>query len=383
MPRRNEFSARRTGAVAGRVLTQIRRDRRTLAMMLVMPAIIMLIFGFALGGQVSNVPILVDNQDSGYTASIGTSSASLHLGDQVVQLLRGDSTVSVSTGTYGEGVSGVDSGIYSAAILIPSNFSQISFQKSKGENVTPSIEVYLDGTKPSLDSGVLGALQGSIQNTSGANQFSLIQNYAFGGAKFSGLDVSLPSVIAFVLTFLILLISLLTITRETTAGTLPRLYTTPLTALERLLGYTIALLLLAIVTVAVILLIGVGLFGVVVRGNLALLFGSGVFYALANVLLAVFLSNFAKNELQAVQLAPIIAFPSMALSGMLVPVAALPTWIQPFSRLIPMYYANQMFEGVMLKGYDIGTLSLSFVVVIIMELLFFILAMSTVKDKMS
>jgi len=383
MPRRNEFSARRTGAVAGRVLTQIRRDRRTLAMMLIMPAMIMLIFGFALGGQVSSVPILVDNQDSGYTASIGTSSASLHLGDQVVQLLRGDSTVSVSTGTYGEGVSGVDSGIYSAAILIPSNFSQISFQKSKGGNVTPSIEVYLDGTKPSLDSGVLGALQGSIQNTSGAKQFSLIQNYAFGGAKFSGLDVSLPSVIAFVLTFLILLISLLTITRETTAGTLPRLYTTPLTALERLLGYTMALLLLAISMVAVILVIGVGLFGVVVRGNLALLFGSAVLYALANVLLAVFLSNFAKNELQAVQLAPIIAFPSMALSGMLVPVAALPAWIQPLSRIIPMYYANQMFEGIMLKGYDIGALSFTFIVVIGMELLFFILAMSTVKDKMS
>jgi len=379
---RNRFSSRRTAAVAGRVLTQIRRDKRTLGMMMLMPALIMLIFGFALGGQVSNIPILVDNQDSGYTANLGPSSISLHLGSQLTESLQNDSTVSVTIGTFSSGVSGVDSGTYSAAIFIPSNFSQTMLQKSRGMNTTPSIELYIDGTKPALDAGVMGALQGSVQNASGVKGFSLIQHYAFGGVKFSGLDVSLPSVIAFVLTFLVLLISLLTITRETTSGTLPRLYTTPLTAFERLLGYTIALLLLSILMVAVILVIGVGLFGAVVRGNLALLFSSAVLYALTNVLLAVFLSNFAKNELQAVQLAPLIAFPSMALSGMLVPVTTLPTWIQPLSKIIPMYYANQLFEGIMLKGYDVGTLSFTFLIVICMAILFFVLALSTVKDRM-
>jgi len=346
-----------------------------------MPAVIMIIFGFALGGQVSNAPILVDNQDAGYNATIGPSSLSIHAGNLVLSSLEADSVVKVTVGNYDAGKTGVDSGNYFASILIPSNFSQTVFMKARGSTANPTIEAYLDGTKPSVIAGVMGALQGSIQNASGVKGFNVVQQYAFGGVKFSGLDVSLPSVIAFVLTFLVLLISLLTVARETTSGTLQRLYTTPLTAVERLFGYTMALLALAIMMVVVVLVVGVGLFGVVVRGNVGLLFGAAVLYALSQVLLAVFLSNFAKNEFQAVQLAPLIALPSMALSGMLVPVNSLPGWIQPLANFVPLYYANRLFEGIMLKGFGAANLATEFLVVGGMAVLFLVLALSTVKDR--
>ena len=381
MPRPSRFSFRRSGAVAGRVLAQIRRDRRTLAMLFAMPAVVMLIFGFALGGQVSNVPILVDNQDAGYSANLGTAGVSLHAGYQILASLQTDSTVTVTAGSYSTGRANVDSGTYFAAILIPSNFSQTVLMRAQGRNVTASILVYIDGTKPTIAAGVIGALQSAVQNSSGIKGFSLVQQYAYGGVKFSGLDVSLPSVTAFVLTFLVLLISLLTVSRETTSGTLPRLYTTPLTAVERLLGYTLSLLVVGIMMVVVVLVVGIGLFGAVVRGDTLLLFSAAILYALSQVLLAVFLSNFARNEFQAVQLAPLIGFPSMALSGMLVPISSLPAWIQPFCRLIPMYYANQLFEGIMLKGYDMGALAFDFAIVGAMAVLFLVLAMSTVKDR--
>jgi ABC-2 type transport system permease protein len=350
-------------------------------MMIAMPAVIMLIFGFALGGQVSNAPILVDNGDAGYSATVGTVHITINAGNQLLMGLQKDSVVSVTTGEYGTGEEGVNSGTYFASILIPSNFSQMLFMRSIGENVTPALQVYLDGTKPSVDAGILGALQGVIQNTSSVKGFNIIQQYAFGGAKFSGLDVSLPSVIAFVLTFLVLLISLLTIARETTSGTLERLYTTPLTAIERLFGYTVALLALAIMMVVVVMVVGVGLFGVVIRGSPELLFGTAVLYALVQVLLAAFLSNFAKNEFQAVQLAPLIALPSMALSGMLVPVNSLPGWIQPLANFVPLYYANRIFEGIMLKGYGAGDLAPELIIVSVMAILFLVLALSTVKDR--
>jgi len=381
MPSPTRFSLRRSTAVAGRVLAQIRRDRRTLGMLVAMPAIVMLIFGFALGGQATNVPILVDNQDAGYAAAIGVTGVSLHAGSQVLASLQANSIVSVTTGSFASGKTSVDSGTYFAAILIPSNFSQTILTRAQGRNVTASIQVYIDGTKPSIAAGVLGALQGSVQNASGIKGFNLVQKYAYGGVKLSGLDVSIPTVTAFVLTFLLLLISLLTVARETTSGTLPRLYTTPLTALERLLGYTLSLLVVSIMMVVVVFAVGVGLFGAVVRGNAALLITAAVLYAVVQVLLAVFLSNFARSEFQAVQLAPLIAFPSMALSGMLVPIYSLPGWIQPLSRLIPMYYANQLFEGIMLKGYSAGALAFDFAVLIVMAGLFLVLAMSTVKDR--
>jgi len=146
-------------------------------------------------------------------------------------------------------------------------------------------------------------------------------------------------------------------------------------------GYTLSLLVVSFMMVVVVLAVGIGLFGAVVRGDPLLLFGAALLYALSQVLLAVFLSNFARNEFQAVQLAPLIALPSMALSGMLVPIFSLPAWIQPISKVIPMYYANQLFEGIMLKGYGVGTIAFDFLVVVAIALLFLVLAMTTVKDR--
>ncbi len=139
--------------------------------------------------------------------------------------------------------------------------------------------------------------------------------------------------------------------------------------------------LLGIVMVCVILGIGIGVFGVTVQGNFGLLFFGAVLYALAHIFLAVFLSNFAKNELQAVQMAPLIALPSMALSGMLIPINTFPDWVQTIAHFVPMYYGNRVFEGIMLKGYGIGDLGLEFSVIGGIAVLFFALAVMTVKDR--
>jgi ABC-2 type transport system permease protein len=351
-------------------------------MMIAMPAVVMLIFGFALGGAVKNAPILVDDQDAGYSASIGQNqTVSLHVGQAIVSALRADSRVKVVIGSFDAGKRGVDGGTYYASIYIPESFSQSVFSATREEGVNASVQVYIDGTKPAIEQGILGALQSAAQTSLGARGISLEEQFAFGGVQYSGLDVSIPSVIAFVLTFLVLLISLIIVARETTSGILPRLYTTPLSAIERLLGYSIALLLLGIGMVVVILGIGVGIFGVVVRGSIFLLFLAAVLYALAHVFLAVFLANFARNELQAVQLAPLIALPSMALSGMLIPVSTFPSWVQTVARFVPMYYGNELFEGIMLKGYGISNLALEFAVVGGMALLFLGLAAMTVKDR--
>ncbi len=312
----------------------------------------------------------------------------------------------VTLGNFDEGIRGVDNGTYYAAISIPSNFSQSLFLYQTSQSLqhlgnvslplgvkqmlsvnstslNATVPIYLDGTKPANEASILGALQTALQSSFGSGGVTLDKQFAFGNVEYSGLDVSIPSVIAFVLTFLVLLISLIIVSRESTSGVLSRLYATPLSAIERLLGYSIALLLLGIIMVSVILGIGIGVFGVVVRGSIFLLFFGAVLYALAHVFLAVFLSNFAKNELQAVQMAPLIALPSMALSGMLIPVSTFPDWVQTIAKFIPMYYGNRVFEGIMLKGYGISNLAPEFAVIGGIALLFFVLAVSTVKDRIT
>ncbi len=375
------FSVHRVGAVTWRVLKQIARDRRTLGMMIVMPAVIMLIFGFALGGEVKHVPILLDNQDSGFTVA----GNSLNFGNNITANLQQDYRVKVTLGSFDLGKTGVDNGTYFGAIEIPANFSQQMFLISANQTLqrlgttipqgisltllgnatvgNATVSIYLDGTKPQNEASIIAALQSALQSSFGSSGVTLDKQFAFGNVEFSGLDVSIPSVMAFVLTFLVLLVSLIIISKENTSGVLARIYATPLSAIERLLGYSIALLVLGMLMGGVILGIGVGVFGAVVRGNFALLFFGAVLYALAHVFLAVFLSNFAKNELQAVQMAPLIALPSMALSGMLVTVNSFPNWVQVIAKFIPMYYGNRLFEGIMLKGYGLGDLSWEFGVV--------------------
>ena len=382
MSKAKNFSPSRVIAVTWRVLTQISRDRRTIGQMIFVPAIIMLIFGFVAGGAAKNLPVLVDNQDVGYTISAGQNSTSLHFGNSILSSLQLDDRVKVNLGSFASGKAGVDNGTYYAAVTFPANFSKVLFLRNTGQSLNTPVTVYIDGSNPTIEATVLGALQSSLQNTFGSGGVVLDEQFAFGGVQFSGLDVSIPAVIGLVLTQVVLLISIITLVKETTSGVLSRLYATPLSAFERLLGFSFALLILGIGMTCVVLFIGLVIFGAIVQGSFVLLFFGAVLFALLNIFLAVFLSNFAKNELQAVQMVPLITLPSMALSGMLIPVSSFPGWVQTIAQFVPMYYANKLFEGIMLKGYGISNLAPQFVIIGGIALLFFVMAVMTVKDRM-
>jgi ABC-2 type transport system permease protein len=382
MSKTRRFSLNRVISVTRRVLTQISRDRRTIAQMIFIPAIIMLIFGFVAGGTATNLPIIVDNQDTGYVVPVGQNSSILYFGNSMLSSLQSDDRVNVNLESFDSGKLGVDNGDYYAAIMIPENFSETLFLINSGQSLNASVTVYIDGTNPAIEATLSATIQSSLQNTFGSGGVVVNKQFAFGGVQFSGLDVSIPAVIGLVLTQLVLSISILTLVKETTSGVMSRLYATPLSAFERLLGFSFALLILGIGMTGVVLFIGVVLFGAIVQGSFLILLLGAISYALLTIFLAVFLSNFAKNELQAIQMVPLIVLPSMALSGMLIPVSSFPGWVQTIAQFVPMYYANRLFEGIMLKGYGIGNLTTEFIIIGGMALLFFTLAAITVKDRM-
>ncbi|MFX1481079.1 MAG: ABC transporter permease [Promethearchaeota archaeon] len=378
----SKFSFKRVFLITRRVLRQITRDRRTFGMIIIMPMVVILIFGFALGGDIKNIPILVDNEDLGYTTTVPPGvNLTFTFGDNITTALKSDNRIHYYAGNFFSNKKNVDDGIYYAAIYIPSNFSESIYNKTQGTQINITLYLYIDATKPTIKAIILVALQEALQSALGSKSISIEEQFAFGGIEFSGLDTSIPSVIAFVITFLVLLISLLTIKREALGGTEERLYASPLKASERLVGYTMALTVLALIMATAILVISIVLFGVVIQGNIFLLIGMLVLFSLLHVLLAVFLSNFAKNELQAIQIAPLIALPSMALSGMLVPVNSFPIIVQVIAKFIPLYYGNRIFEGIMLKGWGVVQLWPDILIISIIALICFILALITVKDK--
>ena len=134
--------------------------------------------------------------------------------------------------------------------------------------------------------------------------------------------------------------------------------------------------------IALILIFGIFVFGAKVRGNAFLLIFAALLFGLAHVFMSVFLANFAQNELQAIQFAPLTAIPSMALGGLLIPVVGLPVWLQPVSYIVPLTYGINLFEGIMLKGWGFKELWVDFLVVAGMCLFFFILAVLSVRNRM-
>ncbi|MHA2031484.1 MAG: ABC transporter permease, partial [Candidatus Kariarchaeaceae archaeon] len=209
----------------------------------------------------------------------------------------------------------------------------------------------------------------------------LDEELAFGGVEFSGLDVTIPGVMGYILTFLILLLAVLTVIREDIGKTKMRLFTTPLTPVERILGYVVSLSLLAMLETALVLGIAIFIFGTVVQGSLPLLFFAGLIYGLSNIFLAFFLSNFAKNEFQSVQLAVLVAIPSLAFSGMMIPISSLPPIIATISKFIPLTFAITIFEGIMLRGWGFEELWFEFTLIFVLAALFFILALISSSDR--
>lgn len=367
-----KFAVYRVTALASRVLRQFRRDHRTVGMLVMFPILFMLIFGIVLSGDINNVPIVVENQDAGlFNLMLNQTTV---LGDQIVDGLQDHENVNIIGHNYQEGIDLVEKAEIEASILIPENFTAELLATGNA-----TIIVYFDGTKPQLKAAVYQAVADAIKGLAeGGIQFE--EHPAYGVGELSGLDVSIPAVMGYILTFLILLISVLTAIREDVGHTKSRLFTTPLTPVERILGYVIALTFLAMVETIIVLAISIYVFGATIHGSLGLLFVAGFIYGLAHIFLAFLLSNFAKNEFQSVQMAVLIAIPSLALSGMMLPVSTFPEPIALLSKFIPLTYGIRIFEGIMLRGWGIQQLWFEFTLISVLAVVFFVLALISSSD---
>ena len=217
--------------LATRVMKQLIRDRRTIGMIVIMPIVITLIFGYAIGGTVENVPvaIVLNDQGANITNPSTNTSFKIDLGQVIYSTLKTDSRVKLYNQTdFQQASKDVDNSKYTVAINIPANFStylvnQIINPTSSGSS-DPQITVYVDATEPSLVASVVAALQDAINQTT--SSFTSLTGHSFGiklTKEFansikdvSGLDVAIPGVIALILNFLVLLFSTLLLVRENT-----------------------------------------------------------------------------------------------------------------------------------------------------------------------
>ncbi len=358
------MNARRTGAVALKVLRGIRRDKRSLGLMLVAPMFAMAIFGFVFGTEISDVPVAVVNEDEGTLAEevIANLDASVVRVERVANLSAAEA--------------GVADGTYRAALHFPANFTEgtqprggsvpspgpagipVGGEPGSAPQAPPgsTIGAHVDGSNSQVVAAVsrtlLEAVQATLQEKVGKAPIAVETTFAYAAdAKF--MDFFVPGIMAFAVLMFTTLLTLLAFVGERTTGTLARLLVTPVREAEIVLGYAIAFGVIGVVQALVLLGVALFVFDVLLVGSLALVVLTVALLAVDALSLGILLSAAARREAQAVQFFPLIVFPTFLLSGIFLPAESLPDWLAPLAWAIPPTYAVEALRAIMLRGWGL------------------------------
>ena len=318
------MNLRRAAAVARRIVLQLRHDRRSLALLIIAPMVVLALVG-ALWGTPAVTKVRV--------------VAAGNVEPQLYEALRGTDLV-LSSLDRDAAIEALKAGRADAILEFADN----------------SATVTLEGSDPTRTAAVAGVVEGALTHLIldvPLSSFVKV-DYLYGGPGYSLLDYLAPALIAVFAFFFIFLLATVSFLRERTSGTLERLLATPLTRAELIAGYLAGFALFALLQALVILGFTVLVLKVQYRGNLATIFIVEAVLVVGAVSLGLAISAFARNELQAVQFVPLVLLPQVFLSGLFVPVDQLNDVLRPIAMALPLTYANEALRAVMVKGYALS-----------------------------
>ena len=358
------MSPSRILALAIRLLRQVFRDRRTLALIFVVPLVVMSLLYFVLTSSSSTPTLALVRPTGAGSEQVNTLLDTIWPSQDKLH------TISIQADQVD---SALKNGNADAALVFPDDFAQ---QIAQGKQ--PSVQIVLEGSDPSRASVLrdsasgllhqLGVALSALKNQPGQTRLRIpttaalpltIQDprYLYGGPDYTFNDSLAPVFIGVFSFFFVFLLTSVAFLRERSSGTMERVLVSPLNRAEMVVGYISGFLLFALVQSLLVLLFVVFVLRVHYSGNLALVFLVAVLLTIGSVNLGIFLSSFARNEFQIVQFIPLVFGIQIFLSGVFWPVAQLPQVLRPVSYILPLTYANDALRSVMLKGFGFAEIS--------------------------
>ena len=381
-------SLRRIRAITRKNLQALLHDKRTVGLLIMMPILMMVLFGYAFGRPVRHVPVKIVNFDEGGLGIPYMGINDTKFSEIFIEFLEEDSRVDVKlldSGTFNlsEQVSQIYGGNdYYALIIIPINFTEDMLNFS---NHIP-LSTYIDGSDPQTISSVISVISeaiGTVINEISGEESHLELNliYIAGDPNLRPIDTLAPGILSFALFLFMILTVTGGLTKERTTETLYRVKTTSTSKSEMMIGYLLGNSLIALVQSTLLLLISVFFFQIHIVGNLLLLFFILFIYAMSCVGLGIFASTFAKNEIQAFQFIPLLLIPSMFFSGFIFPINSFPIVFQYASYFIPMTYSINISRAIMINGFGLDMFFMDFLIMILLTVIFLILAIVVFRMK--
>jgi ABC-2 type transport system permease protein len=343
----------RLAAILIKELRQLRRDRLTFAMMIGVPIMQLVLFGFAINTDPKHLPLAVVAFDhSEFSRSFIRGLENSRYFD-----------VTRQPANQAEGERLLDSGEVQFLLVIPPDFAR---RLVRGER--PAMLLAADATDPSASSNALAALSSiraqalrrelngplaTLRSTDPAFELRVQRRYNPEGlARYN----IVPGLIGVILTMTMVMMTSLAVTREHERGTMENLLATPARPIEVMIGKIVPYILIGYVQVLVILVAARLLFDVPMVGSLLLLSLALILFIAANLAVGFTFSTLASNQLQAMQLTFFFFLPSILLSGFMFPFRAMPRWAQAIGEVLPLTHFLRAVRGILLKGNDLAAI---------------------------
>jgi ABC-2 type transport system permease protein len=340
---------RRTQAMVIKEFIQLRRDRLSFGMIIMIPLMQLLLFGYAINTTPRDLPtavLLAERSDVGRSILAALENTRYF---KITRQLNSEAEFDRVLTT----------GQVLFAIEIPAGFERALRRGDK-----PAILVAADATDPVAAGSALGAL-GQLVNTAlqhdrlipetGPPPFEIRNHARYNPAGDTSLNI-VPGLVGTILTMTMLIFTALSVTREIERGTMESLLSMPITPVEIMLGKIVPYIMVGFLQAALIIGLGITVFGVPILGSLTLLAALSTLFITANLSIGYTFSTVAQNQLQAMQMSLMFFLPNILLSGFMFPFAGMPAWAQWIGEALPLTHYLRIVRAIMLKGATLADL---------------------------
>jgi len=348
------FRIPRFAAVLMKEFVQMRRDRLTFAMMIGVPIMQLVLFGYAINTDPKALPsAVVSAESSPFSRSLVSALEN-----------TGYFKVVATPGTVDEADRMLALGEVQFVLQVPEDFSR---RVQRGDHAMVLVEA--DATDPAATSNALSALQqialtgldhdltGALASRKGGPApFEIRVHRRYNPDGITQYNI-VPGLMGVVLTMTMIMMTSIAMTRERERGTMENLLATPVRPLEVMLGKIVPYILVGYVQVVVILTAAKWLFGVPMLGSLVLLSSVLILFIATNLAIGFTFSTLAKSQMQAMQMTMFFFLPSMLLSGFMFPFRGMPEWAQVLGEVFPLTHFLRIVRGILLKGTGFGEIA--------------------------
>ncbi|HWU71714.1 MAG TPA: ABC transporter permease [Pseudoxanthomonas sp.] len=333
------MKARQVFAVMLKEVRQMARDRMTVAMMIGIPTLQLLLFGYAINPDVRNLPAAV--ADMADTAGSRALVQDL-FATGVIRPVAGARTPQELQALLREGRIKV-------GVVVPPDFERRRIDRRE------AMQVIVDGSDISVQATARQLAAMPLDGSSGVQTGQISVLPLYNPRRVSAINV-VPGLVGVILTMTMVMFTAMAIVRERERGNLELLITTPVSSGELMVGKVLPYIVVGLVQVTVVLLLGSLLFQVPIRGGLLDVYGASMLLIVANLTLGLLVSTAAKTQFQSMQMAFFLFLPSILLSGFMFPFDGMPRFAQWIAEVLPLTHFMRLIRGIVLRGASLAEL---------------------------